>query len=236
MLGNPSLPSITLGTGPRAVTLDTPVVLAPMSGVTDLPFRRLAKRLGTGMVVSEMIASWAMVRENQATLRMASVDGGRAERHPTRRVRAGGHGGGGAHRRGPRRQPDRHQFRLPGEEGGGRAKRRIRVDARRIGGGADPGGDRARGAGAGDAEDAHGLGPRQPERPAAGADRGRVRYRHGDGARPHPAAILYGDRRLGLHREREGRRRDIPSSRTATSRRWSRRRRRAPGPARTGSW
>ena len=46
-----------------------------MSGVTDLPFRRLAKRLGTGMVVSEMIASWAMVRENQATLRMASVDG-----------------------------------------------------------------------------------------------------------------------------------------------------------------
>ena len=46
-----------------------------MSGVTDLPFRRLAKRLGTGVVVSEMIASWAMVRENQATLRMASVDG-----------------------------------------------------------------------------------------------------------------------------------------------------------------
>src|ERR1700733_8629876 len=47
-----------------------------MSGVTDLPFRRLAKRLGTGLVVSEMIASWAMVRENQATLRMASVDEG----------------------------------------------------------------------------------------------------------------------------------------------------------------
>ncbi len=74
MLGN-GLPSFTLGVGPRAVTLDTPVILAPMSGITDLPFRRLAKRLGTGMVVSEMIASWAMVRENQATLRMASVDG-----------------------------------------------------------------------------------------------------------------------------------------------------------------
>ncbi len=66
---------MTLGTGRRAVALDTPVILAPMSGVTDLPFRRLAKRLGTGMVVSEMIASWAMVRENQATMRMASVDG-----------------------------------------------------------------------------------------------------------------------------------------------------------------
>ena len=74
MMGS-HLPPLTLGSGPRAVTLDTPVILAPMSGVTDLPFRRLAKRLGTGMVVSEMIASWAMVRENQATLRMASVDG-----------------------------------------------------------------------------------------------------------------------------------------------------------------
>ncbi len=77
MIGNnqASLKPLTLGDGARAVTIDTPVILAPMSGVTDLPFRRLAKRLGTGMVVSEMIASWAMVRENQATLRMASVDG-----------------------------------------------------------------------------------------------------------------------------------------------------------------
>ncbi len=74
MIGN-ALSPIRLGNGTRAVVIDTPVILAPMSGVTDLPFRRLAKRLGTGMVVSEMIASWAMVRENQATLRMASVDG-----------------------------------------------------------------------------------------------------------------------------------------------------------------
>ncbi|WP_408871901.1 tRNA dihydrouridine synthase DusB [Gluconacetobacter aggeris] len=57
----------------RGVVLRTPVILAPMSGVTDLPFRRLARRLGAGLVVSEMIASWAMVRENQATLRMAEV-------------------------------------------------------------------------------------------------------------------------------------------------------------------
>ncbi|MCQ8241449.1 tRNA dihydrouridine synthase DusB [Acetobacteraceae bacterium KSS12] len=46
-----------------------------MSGVTDLPFRRLARSLGAGLVVSEMIASWAMVRENAATLRMAEVAG-----------------------------------------------------------------------------------------------------------------------------------------------------------------
>src|ERR1700722_7791107 len=59
----------------RGVRLDTPVILAPMSGVTDLPFRRTAKALGAGMVVSEMIASWAMLRENQKTLSMAEVDG-----------------------------------------------------------------------------------------------------------------------------------------------------------------
>ena len=55
--------------------IDTPVILAPMSGVTDLPFRRTAKQLGAGMVVSEMIASWAMIRENAKTMGMAEVDG-----------------------------------------------------------------------------------------------------------------------------------------------------------------
>jgi tRNA-dihydrouridine synthase B len=65
------LPPIDLGSGVR---IDTPVILAPMSGVTDLPFRRLAKQLGAGMVVSEMIASWAMIRENRKTLAMAQMD------------------------------------------------------------------------------------------------------------------------------------------------------------------
>lgn len=63
---------IDLGGGVR---IETPVILAPMSGVTDLPFRRTAKQLGAGMVVSEMIASWAMIRENQKTLGMAEIDG-----------------------------------------------------------------------------------------------------------------------------------------------------------------
>jgi len=57
------------------VRIETPVILAPMSGVTDLPFRRAAKQLGAGMVVSEMIASWAMIRENRKTLGMAEIDG-----------------------------------------------------------------------------------------------------------------------------------------------------------------
>jgi tRNA-dihydrouridine synthase B len=55
------------------VQIDAPVILAPMSGVTDLPFRRLVKRMGAGLVVSEMIASEAMIRENRQTLRMAET-------------------------------------------------------------------------------------------------------------------------------------------------------------------
>jgi len=38
-----------------------PVFLAPMSGVTDLPFRRIAQDFGAGMVVSEMVASEALI-------------------------------------------------------------------------------------------------------------------------------------------------------------------------------
>src|SRR6202161_869510 len=71
-LGSVDLRPIELGCGVR---IEVPVILAPMSGVTDLPFRRTAKHLGAGMVVSEMIASWAMIRENQKTLGMAEIDG-----------------------------------------------------------------------------------------------------------------------------------------------------------------
>src|SRR5215469_10369247 len=53
------------------VRIEEPVILAPMSGVTDLPFRRLVKRLGAGLVVSEMIASAAMIRETLQSLTMA---------------------------------------------------------------------------------------------------------------------------------------------------------------------
>lgn len=62
------LSSLTVGT----LTLDNAVILAPMAGVTDLPTRRLARRLGAGLVVSEMIASQAMIRQNRQTMRMAS--------------------------------------------------------------------------------------------------------------------------------------------------------------------
>jgi tRNA-dihydrouridine synthase B len=63
------------GVGPLSigpVTLDDPVILAPMSGVTDRPFRRVVKACGAGLVVSEMIASQAMVRATRQSLKMAA--------------------------------------------------------------------------------------------------------------------------------------------------------------------
>ena len=55
-----------------SVCLDSRVILAPMSGVTDMPYRRLAKQHGAGLVISEMIASRAMIYANKKTLKRAS--------------------------------------------------------------------------------------------------------------------------------------------------------------------
>ena len=44
------------------ITLDPPVILAPMAGITDLPFRQLVASFGAGLVVSEMVASQEMVQ------------------------------------------------------------------------------------------------------------------------------------------------------------------------------
>src|SRR5438105_7824620 len=62
-----------MGISIGSVTLDDGVILAPMSGVSDLPFRRLVKRLGAGLVVSEMIASEAMIRETRQSMKMAKT-------------------------------------------------------------------------------------------------------------------------------------------------------------------
>ena len=53
------------------VTLDNPVIMAPMTGVSDLPFRQLTKSLGAGLVVSEMVASSELVAERPDVLRRA---------------------------------------------------------------------------------------------------------------------------------------------------------------------
>ena len=56
------------------VEVASPVILAPMTAVTDLPFRRAVKRYGAGLTVSEMIASQAMVRETRQSLQKAMWD------------------------------------------------------------------------------------------------------------------------------------------------------------------
>jgi tRNA-dihydrouridine synthase B len=50
------------------VRIETPVILAPMTGVTDMPFRRIVKRYGAGLTVTEMIASQAAIRETRQSL------------------------------------------------------------------------------------------------------------------------------------------------------------------------
>src|SRR6185437_12416753 len=49
------------------IALANPVLLAPMSGITDAPFRRLAASLGAGLVVSEMTASNDLVNGRPMT-------------------------------------------------------------------------------------------------------------------------------------------------------------------------
>src|SRR5467141_2791239 len=59
-----------MGISIGSVTLQDPVILAPMSGVSDLPFRRLVKSFGAGLVVSEMIAREAMIRQSRQSMTM----------------------------------------------------------------------------------------------------------------------------------------------------------------------
>jgi tRNA-dihydrouridine synthase B len=54
------------------VTIETPVILAPMTGVTDMPFRTLVRRYGSGLNVTEMIASPAMIRQTRQSLQKAA--------------------------------------------------------------------------------------------------------------------------------------------------------------------
>jgi tRNA-dihydrouridine synthase B len=60
--------SITLGN----IKIEDPVFLAPMSGISDLPFRRVVKKFGAGLVFSEMIASRAMIQNSRDSLKMST--------------------------------------------------------------------------------------------------------------------------------------------------------------------
>ena len=56
------------------VRIDIPVILAPMTGVTDMPFRKIVRQFGCGLNVTEMIASQAMIRETRQSLQKAAWD------------------------------------------------------------------------------------------------------------------------------------------------------------------
>lgn len=66
----PALKPIDVG----PIRIDCPVILAPMTGVTDMPFRKLVRRYGSGLNVTEMIASPAMIRETRQSLQKAAWD------------------------------------------------------------------------------------------------------------------------------------------------------------------
>ena len=108
---------MTLRIGPLAV--DPPVVLAPMAGVTDAPFRGVCSRFGAGLYVSEMITARALVERNARTLvdaplrRLRGHPLGAALRHRPPHARRGG----ALPRRRGRRRPRRHELRLPGPQG-----------------------------------------------------------------------------------------------------------------------
>ena len=56
------------------ILADPPVVLAPMAGITNAPFRRLCRSFGAGLYVSEMITARALVERNEKTMRLAEFD------------------------------------------------------------------------------------------------------------------------------------------------------------------
>lgn len=56
-----------------AVAIDTPVILAPMAGITDLPMREMVLGFGAGLVVSEMVASQDMINQSASARLRASL-------------------------------------------------------------------------------------------------------------------------------------------------------------------
>ncbi|MAG30152.1 MAG: tRNA dihydrouridine synthase DusB [Deltaproteobacteria bacterium] len=62
------------------IGVDPPVVLAPMAGITNAPFRKLCRRFGAGLYVSEMITARALVERNEKTMRLAGFEANESPR------------------------------------------------------------------------------------------------------------------------------------------------------------
>jgi len=52
------------------LTLASPVLVAPMAGITDAPFREIAAEMGAGLVTTEMVAAEAVVRSQEASIKL----------------------------------------------------------------------------------------------------------------------------------------------------------------------
>lgn len=58
----------------RDILKNNPLVLAPMAGITDFPFRKICKEMGAGLVFSEMVSVEALIREHKRTHGMLHTD------------------------------------------------------------------------------------------------------------------------------------------------------------------
>ncbi|MEE3380784.1 MAG: tRNA dihydrouridine synthase DusB [Succiniclasticum sp.] len=56
------------------IALDTPLALAPMAGISDLPYRVLCRRCGAGLTVSEMVSAKGLLYKNEKTFAMLAID------------------------------------------------------------------------------------------------------------------------------------------------------------------
>ena len=56
------------------IELDTPVALAPMAGISDLPYRVICREFGCGLTVSEMVSAKGLLYKNEKTFAMLQID------------------------------------------------------------------------------------------------------------------------------------------------------------------
>ena len=57
------------------VELENNIILAPMAGITDLPFRKIAKKQGVGLIYTEMVSSKAIFHNDEKTKKLLNVEG-----------------------------------------------------------------------------------------------------------------------------------------------------------------
>ena len=74
------------------VDLENNLILAPMAGVTDRPFRVLCKEQGAGLICMEMVSAKGILYNNKNTEQLLSID---EREHPVERQMMGGKDTGG---------------------------------------------------------------------------------------------------------------------------------------------